>query len=193
MEDQRAPRRKKVVKTERAGTEKAGSRANVIRPHKRTDDGSAKPSTSTGASTAASAPAAASSASAPATVTIGQFIAAYMAKQSASAYSDTVWGNNLPKKEASVRSLLSIPANDEMYLAAEVSVILRGKVALALCASGLYFRDLTGTVRKMGWADLPKARIGYQGSTLVIGNYQLAFHDADKLAALLTQIQSRIA
>ena len=193
MEDQRAPRRKKVVKTERAGTEKAGSRANVIRPHKRTDDGSAKPSTSTGASTAASAPAAASSASAPATVTIGQFIAAYMAKQSANAYSDTVWGNNLPKKEASVRSLLSIPANDEMYLAAEVSVILRGKVALALCASGLYFRDLTGTVRKMGWADLPKARIGYQGSTLVIGNYQLAFHDADKLAALLTQIQSRIA
>ena len=193
MEDQRAPRRKKVVKTERAGTEKAGSRANVIRPHKRTDDGSAKPSTSTGASTAASTPAAASSASAPATVTIGQFIAAYMAKQSANAYSDTVWGNNLPKKEASVRSLLSIPANDEMYLAAEVSVILRGKVALALCASGLYFRDLTGTVRKMGWADLPKARIGYQGSTLVIGNYQLAFHDADKLAALLTQIQSRIA
>lgn len=193
MEDQRAPRRKKVVKTERAGTEKAGSRANVIRPHKRTDDGSAKPSTSTGASTAASAPAAASSASAPATVTIGQFIAAYMAKQSANAYSDTVWGNNLPKKEASVRSLLSIPANDEMYLASEVSVILRGKVALALCASGLYFRDLTGTVRKMGWADLPKARIGYQGSTLVIGNYQLAFHDADKLAALLTQIQSRIA
>ena len=80
-----------------------------------------------------------------------------------------------------------------MYLASEVSVILRGKVALALCASGLYFRDLTGTVRKMGWADLPKARIGYQGSTLVIGNYQLAFHDADKLAALLTQIQSRIA
>ena len=193
MEDQRAPRRKKVVKTERAGTEKAGSRANVIRPHKRTDDGSAKPSTSTGASTAASAPAAASSASAPATVTIGQFIAAYMAKQSANAYSDTVWGNNLPKKEASVRGLLSIPADDEMYLAAEVAVILRGKVALALCASGLYFRDLTGTVRKMGWADLPKARIGYQGSTLVIGNYQLAFHDADKLAALLTQIQSRIA
>jgi len=193
MEDQRAPRRKKVVKTERAGTEKAGSRANVIRPHKRTDDGSAKPSTGTGASTAASTPAAASSASAPATVTIGQFIAAYMAKQSANAYSDTVWGNNLPKKEASVRSLLSIPANDEMYLAAEVAVILRGKVALALCASGLYFRDLTGTVRKMGWADLPKARIGYQGSTLVIGNYQLAFHDADKLAALLTQIQSRIA
>lgn len=193
MEDQRAPRRKKVVKTERAGTEKAGSRANVIRPHKRTDDGSAKPSTSTGASTTASTPAAASSASAPATVTIGQFIAAYMAKQSANAYSDTVWGNNLPKKEASVRSLLSIPANDEMYLASEVSVILRGKVALALCASGLYFRDLTGTVRKMGWADLPKARIGYQGSTLVIGNYQLAFHDADKLAALLTQIQSRIA
>ena len=197
MEDQRAPRRKKVVKTERAGTEKAGSRANVIRPHKRTDDGSAKPSTSTNtsASTAASAPAAASSAnaSAPATVTIGQFISAYMAKQSAGAYSDTVWGNNLPKKEASVRSLLSIPANDEMYLASEVSVILRGKVALALCASGLYFRDLTGTVRKMGWADLPKARIGYQGSTLVIGNYQLAFHDADKLAALLTQIQSRIA
>ena len=191
MDEQRAPRRKKVVKTERANTPEApGSRANVIRPHKRGTDGATKPSTTGTASTAAANTAAAS---APTTVTIGQFITAYLAKQDASSFADTVWGTNLAKKESSVRKLLSIPANDEMYACAEVSVILRGKVALALCESALYFRDLTGKAYMLAWSDLPKAQITSQGQNLAISNYQLAFHDADKLAALLKQIQSKLA
>lgn len=192
MDEQRASRRKKVIKTERANTPEApGSRANVIRPHKRGTDGATKPGTT---GTAAANTAAASAAtSAPATVTIGQFITAYLAKQNAGSYTDTVWGANLAKKESSVRNLLSIPANDEMYACAEVSVILRGKIALALCESALYFRDLTGKAYMLAWSDLPKAQIASQGQTLAIGPYQLAFHDADKLAALLKQIQSKLA
>jgi len=185
MDEQRAPRRKKVVKTTHAdvGQPVSNSRADVIRPHKRV----------TG-SAAASAPAAsAPNAAASNTVTVGQFISSFMASLKGTTLSDTVWGNDVAKRLASAQSLLSIPASDTVHLYSEVSVILRGKVALALCESGLRMRDVTGAVSTLPWKDLPGTKVGYQGTTLVVGSRQLAFHDAKVLAALLTQIQSKLA
>ena len=182
-------RRKKVVKTNRhadAG-QQPGSRENVIRPHRRGEDTGASSGTSNAGATPtqASAPAAAQ--------TIGQVIASCLAGQNASKYADTVWGSNLAKMEAAARSLLAIPANDKVYLVSMVSVLLRGKVALALCDSGLRLRDVNGNVGVLAWKDFAAVRIASQGTTLAIGNSQLAFHDAALLASLLGQIQSRIA
>ena len=126
-------------------------------------------------------------------VTVGQFITSYCSSLKAGTLTDSVWGNNLPAKLPPARSLLSIPANDEVYLYSEVQVLFRGKVGLALCDSGLRMRDVTGTVRQIAWKDLRSHRIASQGTTLAIGNYQLAFHDAAALAQLLTQIQSKLA
>lgn len=192
-------RRKKVVKTTHADVgQPAASRADVIRPHKRVSGtGSTGTAGSAGAASSAVKPTAATSQGATqasqstGAVTLEQFINSYMASQGS--LTDTVFGSNLPKREASVRNLLSIPSSDPVYLAAEVSVLLAGKVALALCESGVRLRDLSGKVAQIPWKNLKSTKVSSQGTTLVIGSYKLAFHDAAKLAGLLTQIQSKLA
>ena len=185
-------RRKKVVNTNKtSATGNATNRSNVIRPHKR-GEGSSNTAASSG-TTAPTTNTAAASAPASNVVTVEQFIVSYLSGLKAGTLTDSVWGNSLSAKLPSARSLLSIPANDEVYLYSEVQVLFRGKVALALCASGLRMRDVSGTVRQIAWKDLRSHRIAAQGTTLAIGNYQLAFHDAAVLAQLLTQIQSKLA
>ena len=97
----------------------------------------------------------------------------------------------VPGDLEAIRSLYGLAENDEPYLLLNLSG--DGRTGMTLSSTGIHLADGRGGSATITWADLAKTSVGYQRGMLVIGQSGITSTDAQVLAALLQQIQQKIA
>lgn len=120
-----------------------------------------------------------------------QIINDYLNGLRAGSTQQTMWGENVEKNAQAIRSLYGLAENDEPYLLLNLSG--DGRTGMTLSSTGIHLADGRGGSATITWADLAKTSVGYQRGMLVIGQSGITSTDAQVLAALLQQIQQKIA
>ena len=102
----------------------------------------------------------------------------------------TMWGDDVVKNAQAIRSIYGLAENDEPYLLLNLSG--DGRTGMTLSSTGIHLADGRGGSAAITWAELAKTTVGYQRGMLVIGQTGVTSTDAQVLAALLQQIQTKI-
>ena len=103
----------------------------------------------------------------------------------------TYWGTTLAKSAAAVQKYFGLGSDDELYLLLDPTAT--GRAGMLLSKTGLHLADGRGGTLAIGWKELASQNIAYQRGALVIGQSSVATTDGQALAALLQQLQSKIA
>ena len=165
----------------------------IVRPHKREGSG-ATATSSHAATTPTSSHAATTTSTGTASFDLAQAIASFAQELPSDAWTDTLWGSAVSKKEKAARSHFGIPAADTVRLILDTTIFGSCKVGLALCDTGIYLRDEGGSRATIKWARFGASKVGFADGALTIDAHQfLTSHDGGDLARLLKQIQEQLA
>lgn len=120
-----------------------------------------------------------------------QIIAEYLNGLRAGSLKQTYTGDTLVKNAALLRKSFALDANDELYLLMDPTGT--GKAGLLLSASGLHVADGRGGTGDVAWSDLSRLQISCQNNAVIIGQTGIQSRDAQAIATLLQQIQTKLA
>lgn len=107
-------------------------------------------------------------------------------------WNETYWGASLSKKEQAARKHFHVPDGEAIALILDTTILGSCKVGLALCNTGIYYRDERGERGHISWKELDKFKVDFDGSVLTIGDYRFLSKDGKDLSRLIQKLQEEL-
>lgn len=130
-------------------------------------------------------------------VTVGKpsvekVISNYIEEKGARTFRRTFWGDKLAQSSAALRSNFDLPADEELYLFANLSSLTQ-TAGLLFTSSGLHLLDGKSAPAHLSWEKLASCTISTGQGMLIIGKIGIISPDYEALAELLQAIKAALS
>jgi hypothetical protein len=123
---------------------------------------------------------------------VAKVISDYIETKGARVFKRTFWGDKLAQSSAALRSSFKLPANEELYLFANLSTLTQ-TAGILLSSSGFNMLDGKGGSAHLDWETFANCNISTSRGMLVIGNTGIISPDYEALAELLQAIKAALS